>query len=225
MAALVGVRLVGIGMNEEAHTIDTTIWMRVGGAAAEGGDHLTAEEMLQTGGEEEVIALVLKEFEHGVIAVAGAGAEVEVGAGAGAVAGPAAAAAAPDAATAEAVAEAAAMKDVRGGRPASQNLIRWNPQSQNLGQLPLKHPRCLPCPQGAQKAMHFLVVSLQPSYQLVKLLRQDTQRLWLLTQGTIQLLNLKALGCLGEMTDDVAGDELHPWDNLIFTQRVSFYFH
>lgn len=186
MAALVGrvgVRLVGIGMNEEAHTIDTTIWMGVGGAAAEGGDHLTAEEMLPTGGEEEVIALVPKEFEHGVIAgaVAGAVAEAEVGAGAGAgaVAGPAAAA--PDAATAEAVAEAAAMKDVRGGPPASQNLIRWNLQSQNLRQLLLKHPRCLPCPQEAQKAMHFLAASLRPSYQLLRMLRQDTQRLWLLT--------------------------------------------
>lgn len=202
MAALVGrvgVRLVGIGMNEEAHTIDTTVWMGVGGAAAEGVDHLRAEEMLLTGGEEEVIALVLKEFEHGVIAEAeaGAGAEAEVGAVAvaGAVAGPAAAAL--DAATAEAVAEAAAMKDVRGGPPANQNLIRWNRQCQNLRWLLLEHPRCLPRPQEAQKVMHFLAVSLRPSYLLLKMLRQDTQRLWLLILATIQLLNLKVYNAEG----------------------------
>lgn len=88
---------VGTGTNVVAHMISTTILIRVDGAGAEGEDDLITEETVEIGVEAEVIAPVLKEFEHGVviveaeavagvIAVAVAVAGVIAGAGAGHVA-------------------------------------------------------------------------------------------------------------------------------------------
>ena len=80
---------VGTGTNVVAHMIGTTIWIRVDGAGAEGEDDLITEETVEIGVEAEVIAPVLKEFEHGVViveaeAVAGVVAVAGVIAGAGA---------------------------------------------------------------------------------------------------------------------------------------------
>lgn len=86
-----------------------------------GVDVLTIEETCQVGVEEEVTALVRREFEHGVVeAEAGVAAEAGVIVGVTAEAG--AAATAPGAVVAAAV--VVVMIDIKGGL-AKVSLIRW----------------------------------------------------------------------------------------------------
>lgn len=116
MAGVV-LKVFGTGM------IGMTVQMCEDVGEVAGVDVLTIEETCQVGVEEEVTALVRREFEHGVVeAEAGVAAEAGVIVGVTAEAG--AAATAPGAVVAAAAAVVVVVIDIKGGL-AKVSLIRW----------------------------------------------------------------------------------------------------
>lgn len=118
---MVGVVLIVVGTGMFGMTIQMCEHM----GEVVGVDGLTIEETCQVEVEEEVAALVLRGFEHGVVEVeagAGVAAEAEVTAGVTAEAG--ATAIAQGVVVAVAAATAVVVIDIKGGL-AKVSLIRW----------------------------------------------------------------------------------------------------